>query len=52
MNKNKKIIIVHFLANGQEVNSVKGREIPLSDRTKSAYATLATPEKTRRQNHE
>ena len=48
MNKNKKIIIVHFLANGQEVNSVKDREVPLNDRTKSAYATLVTPEKTRR----
>lgn len=43
-----KITINHFLADGRQVESMKGYEVPLTDRTKVAYQILAEAQKKRK----
>lgn len=43
--KNKEPKIIHILADGTRVQSMKGREVPLNDRTRRAYEIVAESNK-------
>ena len=41
MTKRKGIVIIHVLANGKELDSMEGYEVPLNKRTRRAYEVLS-----------
>ena len=45
--KDGAIVILHFLADGQEVKAIKNREVALNDKTRAAYDMLASQENNR-----